>query len=191
MVVATLNPIKIHTAEDLFAMPSDARYELVRGGLVEMSPPGGEHGYVTGLLGGFATVFILEKQLGFAFAAETGFIVSRDPDTVLAPDFAFITGSRMAGPVPKTYLTVVPDLVLETRSPSVSAREVALKVERWILAGVQVVWDLDPDSRILAIHRPGQAPRFLRSDDTLKEEGLLPGFAFPLARIFAHRSGSQ
>ena len=183
MVVATPNPIEIHTAEDLADLPSSERYELIRGRYIDMAPPGGEHGYVTSQLAALVTVFVRGEGLGYTFTAETGFIVARDPDTVLAPDFAFITKVRLTGPVPQAYVTVIPDLVLETRSPSDREREVALKVERWLQAGVRMVWDLDPKRRVLVVHRATGLPQIWGANDTLQGDDVLPGFTVALHDI--------
>ena len=93
------------------------RYELIKGELIEMAPPGGEHGSRTMDFAAYVTVHVLANRLGTCFAAETGFLVAQNPDTVLAPDFAFVARERLKGPPPRGYVPIVPDLVLETRSP--------------------------------------------------------------------------
>ena len=130
-------------------------------------------------------VFLRGKDLGRGYAAETGFLLAQDPDTVLAPDFAFITKARLVPVRKRGYVPVIPDLVLETRSPSDSAQEVADKVRQWLEAGVRIVWELNLKARVLTVHRPDAEPRPLGPDDTLTGEEVLPGFTLPLRRLFS------
>jgi len=181
--MSTVKIPKPVTAEELFRLGEDAPYELIEGELVEMAPVGGEHSDVTEALTAEVTVFAKRRGLGKGLA-EPGFIVSRTPDTVLAPDFAFIPAERVPKPMPKAYLSVVPDLVLETRSPGDTKREVAAKVQRWLDFGVRIAWVLDPASRTLAVHHAGGQVELLKESDTLTGGDVLPGFTFELAELF-------
>ena len=101
------------TAEDLLRRPDDdMRTELVRGELRQMAPAGGEHGGLAGKLHFRVSLFIHNEHLGgMTFIADTGFILRRDPDTVRAPDFAFIRPERLPdGPLPIGYVPIAPDL---------------------------------------------------------------------------------
>ena len=174
---------RLYTTDDLWCLPSGTRFELVRGELRPMPPPAGdEHGYLTQSIGQRIGVFVEDNDLGRCYAAETGFVLSRNPDTVLAPDFAFVAKSRLSGPPGKKYVPLVPDLVLETRSPDDTPSEVAEKIAGWLAAGVRIVWELDLKSRTLTVYRPDAEPQALAANDTLTGEDVLPGFALPLAR---------
>jgi len=176
---------RLYTAEELFAFPSDWHYELFEGRLEEMmSPTGGEHGLFTADLTVEIGSFVRSNNLGRCFVAETGFLLRRNPDTVLAPDFAFVAKDRLPGSPVRGYWPVVPDLVLETRSPSDRPAAVARKMNRWLVAGVRLVLDLDPATRTLIVHRPGEPPVTLTPADTLGGYDVLPGFALPLDRLF-------
>lgn len=180
------SPTACVTAEDLFHMPSDARFELIRGELVPMSPPSGSlHGSVTNRLAWRISAFVDEHGLGECFTAETGFRLERNPDTVLAPDFSFVAKGRMPGEMPaRGYMDLAPDLVVETRSPSDTPREARLKAEVWLARGAAVVWELDPVARTLTERRPGAPMRLFGLEDTLAIDDLLPGFTLPMRRLF-------
>jgi Uma2 family endonuclease len=175
---------KIYTAQELEQLPNDARYELIRGELCIMPNNSAEHGNKTMRLSAPITLFVEEHDLGECFAAETRFTIEQQPDTVLAPDFAFVSRDRLAGIPPKGYLLLAPDLVIETRSPGDTHTEVSLKVARWLQAGTQLVWVLDPASRTVTAHRTGIAPQTLGAEDILSGEDVLPGFSLPLQRLF-------
>jgi Uma2 family endonuclease len=176
---------KLYTAEDLERLSAEGfHYELIRGELFEMTPPGGTHGSATERLSARATVYNLDHDLGEGFAAGTGFWIARNPDTVLAPDWAFIAKERLPDPLPDSYVEVVPDIVLETRSPNDTRREVEAKVARWLQAGVRLVWELDPKARVLTVHRSDREAQKLGIGDTLSGEDVLPGFSLPVRRLF-------
>jgi Uma2 family endonuclease len=85
--------------------------------------------------------------------------------------------------VDEGYCTVVPDLVAEVISPTDFFTDVAVKRDQWLSAGVRIVWVVEPETRTIYVHRP-DGVAFLRSTDTLTAEGVLPGFAVPIADLF-------
>ena len=183
---------KVHTAEDLERLSDEGyHYELIKGELREMAPPGGTHGSATSRISYYVSAIVYGQDLGDVFAAETGFLVSRYPDTVLAPDLAFIAKDRLPDPLPRSYVPVVPDIVLETRSPNDTKREVADKVDRWLALGVRLVWELNPQTRVLTVHRPNQDPHLLGIGDTLDGGDMLPGLSVPVERIFPPQRNSR
>ena len=60
-----------------------------------MSPSGYEHGVVAGRIHGFLFSFVRKKRLGMVTAAETGFQIGHNPDTVRTPDVGFIRADRV------------------------------------------------------------------------------------------------
>ena len=187
MSIALPIPVRPHlsTAKDLECSPwKDAHCELIRGEIIERPFLGGESGSRINLLSFPLSIYIEDRELGVCFASGTGFLIARNPDTVFAPDWAFIAKDRLPQPIPKGYISVIPDIVLETRSPSDTRREVALKVEQWLHVGVKIVWELNPATCLLTVHRSGVEPRILGREDTLTGEELLPGFTLPLQRVF-------
>ena len=152
-----------------------------------MPPPAGdEHGNTTFDLGLEVGLFVRNQGLGRCYTAETGFVLARNPDTVLAPDFAFVARERFSGPPGQKYVPLVPDLVLETRSPGDTPSEVAEKVANWLAAGVRLVWEMNLRDRTLTVYRPGDDtnPQVLSATDVLDGGDVLAGFSLPLARVF-------
>ncbi|NCO39258.1 MAG: Uma2 family endonuclease [Armatimonadetes bacterium] len=123
-------------------------------------------------------------DLGRVYAAGTGFLIGRDPDTVLAPDCAFIVQDRLRKPPSKTYGEVVPDLVVEVVSPHDTAEEVAAKVRERIEAGVRLVWVVYPGMRAVPVHRTAREIRLLREDDELTGGEVVPGFEVAVGELF-------
>ena len=103
------------TAEELLRMPDDGlRYELVRGELRRMTPAGNKHGYFTMNLSGPLHQHVKENGLGRVYTAETGFKLASNPDTVRAPDAAFVSQAHLdeTGEV-EGYWPGAPDLAVE------------------------------------------------------------------------------
>ena len=116
------------SADELLRNPPKQRCELVRGELVFMSPAGSSHGWVMINITVPLAVFVKTHKLGYAFGAETGFLIERDPDTVRAPDVSFVRNSRVAGTPTTGFFPGPPDLAVEVLSPSDSASEVLFGV---------------------------------------------------------------
>jgi Uma2 family endonuclease len=174
------------TAQELFELPPDhLRHELVRGELVTMPPTGDIHGARTGRITLRLGEFIDKHNLGLFFGAETGFLLARNPDTVRAPDFAFLSQARLAQQnLTGKFYPGAPDLAVEVLSPSDTASEVLEKIDAWLAAGTRMVWVVDPEKQTLTVYAPERQPRTLRLADTLQGEDVLPGFQLPLAEIF-------
>ncbi len=175
------------TAEDLLRLSSKGRYELVKGALIEMTPPGYEHGKYVNRLNYFITHHVIQNDLGEVVAAETGFRLSRDPDTVRAPDIAFVSKARQPAIPPTGYADFAPDLVAEVVSPNDDPDEIQSKVRDWLEAGVRVVLVLYPRSRQIAVYRSLREVIILTEADTLTAPDVLPGFTCPVADIFASK----
>ena len=179
------------SADDLPALSSrlaaqGKRTELVRGDLVVMAPAGGRHGHIAHRLSLFIGNHVLEQNLGQVFAAETGFLLRRDPDTVRAPDIAFVAAGRLSdGELPPGFLELAPDLAVEVVSPSDSSAAIRAKVRDWLEAGAPLVWVVYPDSRSVTVHRQGGQPQQLSETDSLSGAPALPDFAVPVRDLFA------
>lgn len=187
-MASTLIQTRTYTAADLERLSDQGyHYELIKGELRPLSPTGGPHGKASNRIAFYANGHIYGNALGEGFAAETGFITEENPDNVMAPDFAFVAQERLPDPLPDSFVPVVPDLVVETRSPSDTQRKAVEKAEGWLQAGVRLVWEINPKTRVLTVYHAGRLPQALNANETLEGEDVLPGFTLPLALIFPSR----
>ena len=175
------------TADQLLATAGDGvRRELVDGEVREMAPAGFEHGQVALSIGALVREHVRSCGLGVVVAAETGFRLGRDPDTVRAPDAAFVAADRLSGLGRLSgYLDLAPDLVVEVVSPNDRAADVVEKARAWLAAGTRLVWVVYPAQRLVVVHEPSGTARHLSGSEHLDGGDVLPGFEVEVACLFA------
>jgi Uma2 family endonuclease len=159
--------------------------ELVRGQLVVSEPPGTRHGAIAANLSSYLHDFVRRHGLGTVFAQDTGFKITSDPDTVRAPDVAFVRRERADRIPARGYAELAPDLLAEILSPDDRPGEVLAKVADWLAAGVKLVWVVDPERLEVRVHRADGSLSLLRDNDALDGEDVLSGFVCPLRNVFA------
>lgn len=175
------------TADELLHMPDDDfRYELVRGELRRMNPAGNVHGRVAMSFAWRLARYVEENGLGTVYAAETGFKLATDPDTVRAPDVAFVSRARVEaiGDI-EGFWPGAPDLAVEVVSPGDAYAEVEEKVFDWLDAGTKMVIVVNPRQHSATVYKsPGDINVFTETD-TLDGGDAVPGFELALQEIFA------
>ena len=134
------------TADELFRLPDDGyRYELVRGELRKMSPAGGDHCAIAARIVVSLGSHVYAKKLGQIYTADPGFYIEHAPDTVRAPDVAYVRSERVV----KTsrFIEGAPDLAIEVISPGNTRKEMDRKLQEYFAAGTTLVWYIDPRTR--------------------------------------------
>jgi Uma2 family endonuclease len=177
---------RLMTADELWRLPDDHMvHELVRGELRTMAPSGSEHGFLGMRLGARLMMYVESRKLGCVFNSDTGFVLGRDPDTVRAPDTAFVSQARIpAGGLPVKYFPGAPDLAVEVISPSDTLEEVEEKVADYLAAGTRLVWVVNPRRKTVTVYRSPEAAQILRGDDELDGGDVVPGFRCAVAEVF-------
>ena len=82
------------------------------------------------------------------------------------------------------FLELVPDLVVETPSPSDKPVDVEEKIALWLRAGVRLAAVLDPASRSVTMHHANNKTTALTDGDLLDLEDVIPGFCCRVSEIF-------
>ena len=171
------------TAEELFAMPDSKATELIAGEIVMMTPAGYQHGTITATICSILRSHVAANRMGSVVSGETGFVIARNPDTVRAPDVAFVRRDRQPQS-PEAFFPGAPDLAVEVISPYDRLKDVDDKTKAWLDAGTPVVWVVWADTRSVTVHRSGQPPRILHETDVITGEEVLPGFQCSVAEFF-------
>lgn len=175
------------TADELLRMPDDGfRYELIRGELKQMTPAGGRHGRVAMNVALSLGNHVRAHDIGTVYAAETGFRLAADPDTVRAPDVAFVRKER-ADALAETegFLPGAPDLAVEVISPGDTYTEVEGKVLEWLDAGTRLVLVVDPRKRTATVYRSRSEIRVLGGDGVVDGADVVPGWRAPVKELLA------
>ncbi len=177
--------LELVTVEEVFEMPPNGRYELVQGKVIEMSPTGFEHGWLAVNVASEFHTFVKRHHLGIVLGAETGFILSRNPDTVRGPDVAFVTAERAARQKnTEKFFDGPPDLAVEVVSPTDRAADIEEKIQDYLRAGTRLLLVIYPRTKTIAVYRPHKDVKILTLADTLEGYDILPGFSTPVREIF-------
>jgi Uma2 family endonuclease len=176
---------KLYTAEDLWAMGSDTRYELIEGELTEVSPSELLSSQIAMNIAGPLHTYVRRMKLGLVSGEEGGFILSREPDTVVAPDVAFVHRERMyEGLGHGAFGSIPPDLAVEVMSHSDRFADSMRKAQLYLAAGTRLVWVVRPSQKSIVVLAANREPIELRMSDSLNGEDVVPGFVLPLTEVF-------
>lgn len=174
------------TADELLRLPDDGfRYELVDGKLRKTTPAGGQHGRIAMRVGRLLANHVEENGLGVVYAAETGFRLTSAPDTVRAPDAAYVGRERAAGlEEVQGYVPGAPDMAVEVVSPGDGYSEVVEKAFYWLDAGTRLVVVVDPRRRNVTLYRSRDDIRVLAEDAVLDGSDVVPGWSVSVRELF-------
>ena len=172
------------TIEEFVAQSRDGLWELIDGVPVAVTPSSDRSGWVSGRIFARLERFVDAHHLGWAFPAETGFVLFDDRAVVRSPDAAFVRSDRLRA-LTGGFVPLAPDLAVEVLSPSDRIVAAMSKVTMYLEAGVRLVWLVDPAALNVTVFRLDASPRTLGAGDTLDAGDVLPGFSVPVAEIFA------
>lgn len=170
--------------EEICRKNPDLRIELDKNGnLLVMPPVSLGSGNLEIETGADLVMWNRQTGLGMVFSSQTMFSL---PDGAKRmADVAWISYEKLRA-LPKaewdTYAHIVPDFVIEVRSPSdaLEAQQDKMK-DVWIANGVRLAWLLDPTEATAWIYRAdGSTDTVTGFDKVLSGEELLPGFAFAM-----------
>jgi len=180
---------KIYTPDDLLRMEKlgePIKYDLIDGRLVERHM-GTASGLVEMNLGGMLSVFVRTQQLGWVLGPSTGYqIFGRDGNNVRYADGSFLSRDRIpAGGPPRGHMRIAPDLAIEVVSPKDLAEELEQKIEDYLQVGIRLIWVVFCNTRRVMVYRRRNGITRLSPADELSGEDVVPGFACPVADVFA------
>ncbi len=180
-----ITPTQLMTAEELLRLPDDGfRYELVRGELIKMTPPGFEHGGIVSKVIILLGQHVLANHLGMV-VTEVGFQLARDPDTVRAPDAAFVRQERIQQlGKPPGYFPGPPDVAFEIISPNDPYTDVDEKVREWLSFGTRMVVVVNPRNHTITVHDVEGRIIRLTENDILDGGEVVRGWAIPVRDLF-------
>jgi len=180
------------TVDDLHAIPDDGYvYELIQGVLVRMPLSSLGASSIGMRLAARLTVYVEDNGLGVVTGEQGGYRL--DPahprDTELAPDVAFVRTDRLPSPTSPDYYKrapqLAPDLAVEVASENQFAPGMGAKARTYLTFGTRLVWVIWPRYKRVDVWRPGdETPTPLGVEDVLEAGDVVPGFTYPIARLF-------
>lgn len=175
----TIAPAKRYTPAELLSLPDNGGIELVDGQLVE-KPVSKESSRIAARIIWLLMAEAAKTDEAEVYSTDLGyqcFFNSEDPDEIRKPDASLIRKERLA---PLTddvgYMPIPADLAVEVLSPNDNAREIGRKVELYLAAGFKLVWVVDPDIRLVTVHRADGTVQKFHESDEITGEIALPGF---------------
>lgn len=159
-------------------------FELERGEVVEMPPPGKYHGFVCSNANGILHEYAKLTGRGYPSSNDAGLIVERGPDTVRGHDIAFYEDDETADTMERKYPEAIPRLIVEVLSPNDHPGKTSRRVSQYLKRGVPLVWVIDPEDRSLTVYRPGREHYTLDDSEELTGEEVLLNFRCRVAEFF-------
>lgn len=160
-------------------------FELDRGEVEEMPPPGKHHGFVCGNIAGILRNFAIQRRKGYVCTNDAGMLVEQDPDTVRGPDVTFYEDAQTTIDMERQYAVRPPLLAVEAASPNDRLNRTMRRVTQMLNGGVGQVWLVDPEGRDVTVHRRGQDPLHLTEEQEITGDPVLPDFRCRVAEFFA------
>lgn len=185
--------ISFHDVERLQAIYPDHQIELQEGKLTIMSPSDGISGEIGGEFITLLNTWVRQHGLGRVLDASTGFRLPNG--NLLSPDVAFVSRERLKQ-LPRTYLSVVPELIVEIKSSWDRIRELEEKIALFLRQGVQVGLLIDPDKHTIRIYRASSLTKDAEGEDVIRPErtlhdgetltipDLFPGWEIPITSLW-------
>lgn len=188
---------KVWTVEDLLAMPDDGVRRWIIDGKLREQPPEYEgvtmtvrnrhHCEVMSFVTTTLTNWLRSrpKPRGGVYSGEVGVVLPGRP-TALGIDVAYATPDVVAvqDDEKTTLLDGVPTLVVEILSPNDTRAQIKEKRQKYLKAGIPLVWHIDPDERTVNVYKPGATPEFYNVTQRVPEHPAMPGFAPAVAELF-------
>ena len=178
-------PVPLLSAAEFAQRYGSQRVELVKGVVREVPMPFPKHGKICGLIAYHLTGYALKHNCAHVMTNDSFVKTAANPDTVRGGDVCYYRCEQLPrGEVPDGLLPVVPDLVVEVRSPSDGWSEIFAKVSEYLGAGIRVVIVLDPVSASASVYRPEELQQIFYNGDDLVVSDVLPGFAVQVRTLF-------
>ena len=183
--------ISFQDVERLQALYPENQIELREGKLIIMSPSDGISGEVGVLFSSLLAMWVYGHNVGKVLDSSTGFRLPNGD--LLSPDVSFVSRTRLKR-VPRSYLSVVPELIVEIKSSSDRVRALEEKIALFLGQGVQAGILIDPDKKVVSIYRSAGTTSddgevvlqktTLRDDVVLTIPELLPGWEVSISRFW-------
>ena len=148
--IYSAGPGKLHTLDDYYALPEDARVELIDGIFYDMTAPTTIHQQI-GLELSFRLHDYISRNKGTCvpFYSPIDVQLDRDDRTMVEPDVIVVCDRSK---IIRRCIYGAPDFVAEVLSPSTKSRDLIIKLNKYMVAGVREYWIIDPDAETVTVY---------------------------------------
>lgn len=187
--MASVTTTKLMTADEFFNwvhLPQhrDRHFELERGEVIEMPPPGERHGVICGNVGWILGGFVRQRNRGYVCTNDSGVVLETDPDTVRGIDVTLYDELRRYDELTAKYSVHLPTLAVEVLSPDDRPGKMLRRVTEFLRKGIPLVWLVDPQGRDVTVYRPDREAYVVDDQGEIIGEVLLPDFRCSVAEFF-------
>jgi Uma2 family endonuclease len=184
-----MSPSSLMTADELQALPEDGiDRELIRGQLRErpMTRRNRWHSSVESLICRMLGNWLANQPepRGQVVSGEAGFLLSRNPDTAVGIDVAYVSPEVATAEPSAPYFPGPPVLAVEILSPSDKQEEIDEKIQLYMETGVPIVWVVHPRFKTITVYQPNAEPKMFSGKAELTAEPHLPGLRISLPDLF-------
>lgn len=177
--------VALLTAAEFTKRYENIHAELIKGVVKEYPVAWPRHGKICGTMSAMLWVHTQAHKCGHVMTNDSWVQTGSNPDSVRGGDVCYFSYERLPeGPVPDGLLPVVPELVVEVRSPTDRWTQMFAKVVEYLSAGVCVVVILDPNSATASVYRADELQQIFHNSDPLTLPDVLPGFSVPVEHLF-------
>jgi Uma2 family endonuclease len=151
------------------------------GGLIIMTPMGGEGGNREATLITKVGVWNEKTGLGVVFSSQTVSGLPGGGDR--SPDVAWVQLERWQSLSPEEregFPPICPDFVIELRSRSDRLKPLQEKMQEYIACGLRLGWLINPQDKQVEIYRAGRSMEVVAMPITLSGEEVLPNFSLKI-----------
>ena len=152
--------------------------------LIVMAMTGGESGRKNSRLNSRVVVWNDETELGEVFDSSTGYDFTVFGGGKRSPDVSWIENSRLEGVNIVGLVRIIPNFVIELRSPTDNLNDARTKMEEYQQLGVQLGLFINPQDQQVEIYRPGQKVEILEAPKSIDCNPVMPGFILDMGKIW-------
>lgn len=169
--------------ERFIAQPENRAYsfELINGEIIQKMPTE-EHGIIAAKIAAEFIFYLKTKPIGRA-GVEIRHRITEDRRNDLIPDVSFISNERSLAVTRKGAVPLMPDLVVEIKSPDDSSIAMREKALYYLKNGSRIVWLVFPAKQEVEVYTE-DAVQVLNANQTLDGGEVLPGFTLAISTLF-------
>lgn len=138
-----------YTLDDYYALPDDVRAELIDGVIYDLASPATHHQMVATAIETQLMDCIIKKNADCFLMHDIDTQLDCDNFTMVRPDIVLLCGTDK---LTERCVYGAPDFVVEVLSPQTRKKDMTIKLQKYLDAGVKVYWMIDVKKRQIIIY---------------------------------------